>query len=270
MRARLYELKESKKRKMAQSPTRGRSRRYVVIANYATFTITAIFVLISACAKSAQVSFRTFSSLSSSLDPSLNTGAGSSRTSSEQQFASLAMPENVLSKHNGDENIPSSKEYSVRESQELRQDHHNHRNYRNHQSQQYHRQGNRTTRQQRNQHHRKNLDSDLWLHRYYHHHRNQNNIPQAHDIVNINPIQHTIVSAQVPKHKYRSKYTIEELLNTKFERKISDDIDMDPCKAGMYESHRRSDYIYITILNTYAQIYIHFRRFYGRHSIARN
>uniref|UniRef100_A0A1B0A8T7 Metalloendopeptidase n=1 Tax=Glossina pallidipes TaxID=7398 RepID=A0A1B0A8T7_GLOPL len=218
---------------MAQSPTRGRSRRYVVIANYATFTITAIFVLISACAKSAQVSFHTFSSLSSSLDSPLNTGAGSSsRTSSEQQFASLAIPENALSTHDGDENIQNTRTQTVRESQELRQDHHNHRNYRNHQSPQYHRQGNRTTRQQRNQHHRKNLDSDLWLHRYYHHHRNNNNIPQAHDIVNINPTQHTIVSAQVPKHKYRSKYTIEELLNTKFERKISDDIDMDPCKAG--------------------------------------
>lgn len=30
-----------------------------------------------------------------------------------------------------------------------------------------------------------------------------------------------------------SKYTVDDLLNTKFTSKVSDDIDMDPCKASM-------------------------------------
>ncbi|KAM7363855.1 tolloid-like protein 1 tolkin isoform 1-T3 [Cochliomyia hominivorax] len=38
--------------------------------------------------------------------------------------------------------------------------------------------------------------------------------------------------SQIPWHKHHSKYSIEDLLNTKFEKKISNDIDMDPCKAG--------------------------------------
>lgn len=37
---------------------------------------------------------------------------------------------------------------------------------------------------------------------------------------------------QTPWHKHHSKYSIEDLLNMKFEKKISNDIDMDPCKAG--------------------------------------
>lgn len=36
----------------------------------------------------------------------------------------------------------------------------------------------------------------------------------------------------VPLHKYRSKYSIEDLLNNQFELKITNDIDMDPCKAS--------------------------------------
>lgn len=37
---------------------------------------------------------------------------------------------------------------------------------------------------------------------------------------------------QPHRRVYRSKFTIEELLNTQFEYKTSNDIDMDPCKAG--------------------------------------
>lgn len=44
-------------------------------------------------------------------------------------------------------------------------------------------------------------------------------------------IRHTIP----PTHSYKgSKYTIDELINGKFTFKISDDIDMDPCKASTY------------------------------------
>lgn len=40
----------------------------------------------------------------------------------------------------------------------------------------------------------------------------------------------------VPTHNYKgSKYTIDELLNGKFTYKVSDDIDMDPCKASKYK-----------------------------------
>lgn len=38
-------------------------------------------------------------------------------------------------------------------------------------------------------------------------------------------------------HYHGSRYTINELLNTRFTSKISDDIDMDPCKASMYASN---------------------------------
>lgn len=38
-----------------------------------------------------------------------------------------------------------------------------------------------------------------------------------------------------PAHSYRgSRYTIDELINGKFTFKVSDDIDMDPCKASTY------------------------------------
>lgn len=38
-----------------------------------------------------------------------------------------------------------------------------------------------------------------------------------------------------PTHSYKgSKYTIDELINGKFTYKVSDDIDMDPCKASKY------------------------------------
>lgn len=37
----------------------------------------------------------------------------------------------------------------------------------------------------------------------------------------------------MPIHYYKgSKYTIDDLLNGKFSFKVSDDIDMDPCKAS--------------------------------------
>ena len=36
------------------------------------------------------------------------------------------------------------------------------------------------------------------------------------------------------KRSYRSKFSIEQLLNTQFEKKVSNDIDMDPCKAGKF------------------------------------
>lgn len=44
-------------------------------------------------------------------------------------------------------------------------------------------------------------------------------------------IRHTIS----PRHSYKGgKYTIDELINGKFTFKVSDDIDMDPCKASTY------------------------------------
>lgn len=44
-------------------------------------------------------------------------------------------------------------------------------------------------------------------------------------------MRHTIS----PAHSYRgSRYTIDELINGKFTFKVSDDIDMDPCKASKY------------------------------------
>ncbi|XP_017467275.1 PREDICTED: uncharacterized protein LOC108359767 isoform X1 [Rhagoletis zephyria] len=46
---------------------------------------------------------------------------------------------------------------------------------------------------------------------------------------NMLPGPHRGVSA---KRHYHSKYTIEELLNMKVQHRLSDDIDMDPCKAG--------------------------------------
>lgn len=36
------------------------------------------------------------------------------------------------------------------------------------------------------------------------------------------------------------KYTIDDLMNGQFEYKVSDDIDMDPCKSSTYRHRERS------------------------------
>lgn len=48
------------------------------------------------------------------------------------------------------------------------------------------------------------------------------------------------VSAVSPEMRYYhgSKYTITQLLSTRFTTRISDDIDMDPCKASMSHDYR--------------------------------
>lgn len=37
------------------------------------------------------------------------------------------------------------------------------------------------------------------------------------------------------RHNQGTKYTAEELLTRRFPRKISQDVDLDPCKAGKYK-----------------------------------
>lgn len=47
----------------------------------------------------------------------------------------------------------------------------------------------------------------------------------------------------VPAHFYHgSKYTVDDLINGKFSYKVSDDIDMDPCKASTYHKHKHTDF----------------------------
>ncbi|XP_039956467.1 dorsal-ventral patterning protein tolloid [Bactrocera tryoni] len=48
------------------------------------------------------------------------------------------------------------------------------------------------------------------------------------EVAHIHHYAHNILN----NHHYRSKYTIEELMNMKIQNRLSDDIDMDPCKAG--------------------------------------
>lgn len=43
------------------------------------------------------------------------------------------------------------------------------------------------------------------------------------------------VSAEVPKRAYHSRYTIQQLMHLKIKRQTSNDIDMDPCKAGEFD-----------------------------------
>lgn len=44
-------------------------------------------------------------------------------------------------------------------------------------------------------------------------------------------------TTRTSSHSYKgSKYTIDDLINRKFSYKISNDIDMDPCKASTYST----------------------------------
>lgn len=43
------------------------------------------------------------------------------------------------------------------------------------------------------------------------------------------------VTLRRPQQNYSSRYSADELLMSQFDFKISEDIDMDPCKSGMYE-----------------------------------
>lgn len=59
----------------------------------------------------------------------------------------------------------------------------------------------------------------------------------------------------IPAHFYRgSKYTIDDLINGKFSYRVSDDIDMDPCKASTYPSTPisllKSFYIFYLVCNS--------------------
>lgn len=49
---------------------------------------------------------------------------------------------------------------------------------------------------------------------------------------NINNIQTILHNKQQYHHERRKSFTIEELINTKFSHAISDDLDLDVCKAG--------------------------------------
>lgn len=50
----------------------------------------------------------------------------------------------------------------------------------------------------------------------------------------------TTKATTTSSHSYKgSKYTIDDLINRKFSYKISNDIDMDPCKASTYSTFLR-------------------------------
>ena len=56
-------------------------------------------------------------------------------------------------------------------------------------------------------------------------------------LIHLNPIEGMVANGTLlkmqPKSDYRhSRYTIDDLLYAKFSYKVSDDIDMDPCKSG--------------------------------------
>lgn len=53
------------------------------------------------------------------------------------------------------------------------------------------------------------------------------------NIINANISNATLLITEAQYNAKGSKYTIDDLLNTKFTYKVSDDIDMDPCKASM-------------------------------------
>lgn len=51
-----------------------------------------------------------------------------------------------------------------------------------------------------------------------------------------------------PAHFYKgSKYTIDELINGKFTYKVSNDIDLDPCKASAYNLYNYSFFFLFSI-----------------------
>lgn len=43
-----------------------------------------------------------------------------------------------------------------------------------------------------------------------------------------------VVPGEVPRQLVRFKYTVDELLHAHFDRKVSNDIDIDPCKGGKF------------------------------------
>lgn len=56
-------------------------------------------------------------------------------------------------------------------------------------------------------------------------------------VIDYNHIHDSNKNAYRNVSQKRSKYTIDDLLSMRFESKISDDIDVDPCKSGKYYSY---------------------------------
>lgn len=55
------------------------------------------------------------------------------------------------------------------------------------------------------------------------------------NLADCNDLQNVTMRRPRPQQKYGSRYSADELLMSQFEFKVSEDIDMDPCKSGMYE-----------------------------------
>lgn len=53
------------------------------------------------------------------------------------------------------------------------------------------------------------------------------------NLANCNHLQN--VTLRRPQQNYSSRYSADELLMSQFDFKVSEDIDMDPCKSGMFE-----------------------------------
>ncbi|XP_037943329.1 transcriptional regulator ovo-like [Teleopsis dalmanni] len=206
----------------------------VSYVNYGVLIITALLVLISAHAKSAQINDNRFKidqrtnvTMTATMSPTHNVPTATSVTklASTQQ---VTHQENVATSNAVIAETQTVFNGFVQQSEEDRQPlqaQQQEKYFDNKlQQQQQHRQ------QQQQQHH------------HHHRHRNQRQHKQrAHNTL-LPPKHHRhhhsrnmlLMSSyeSSTKRPYHSKFTIEELLNTKFEKKISNDIDMDPCKAG--------------------------------------
>lgn len=148
--------------------------------------------------------------------------------------------------HSGNNNFSLQEENSLHKKQQqhkqvhfTRHPQHQHQHF-DHQNPQQHQQhqshyGNRHHQHHHDQYHQHSHDNQQ------HMQNNYDNFKVADDDDQLkrkqNSQQASVKSAgeyysQIPWHKHHSKYSIEDLLNSKFEKRVSNDIDMDPCKAG--------------------------------------
>lgn len=86
------------------------------------------------------------------------------------------------------------------------------------------------------QHHHSEIHIRQNKHHHQHHNQHKHRSDRARRnrnlIESFNDNNDLIVATPIEKRTYHSKFTIDDLYYKSYEMKVSNDIDMDPCKAG--------------------------------------
>ncbi|XP_037806312.1 dorsal-ventral patterning protein tolloid [Lucilia sericata] len=196
----------------------------------------------------------TMNALNTAIDTDANNRTNSHNTNAQDINSITADSRRNIPTHSENnfslqENILQQQQQQQQQVQHTRHPQHQHQHFdHHHQQQQQHHHQHQS--HYGNQHQHLSPTSQHHQHHQHSHNNENNNMLNNYDFIKVNddaggdhqqlkqnsPFP-AIISAdeyysQIPWHKHHSKYSIEDLLSTKFEKKISNDIDMDPCKAG--------------------------------------